>query len=137
MLYRNYKDTEIEEARKFIGEIVKDDQRKEWRIVDCEATPGEEVWFTVEPVDGNGARMQREGIYFTYHDHVFGVIAVDAMKSHIKDYLTLASYSHFEATHDNGLPENVKKLLLERVNIIHSIVRNELEIIKELEKKEN
>ena len=134
MLYRNFKDTELEEAKKYIGLVVKDDNRKEWRIVDCEPTPGEEVWFTVVPVDGKGERMQKEGIYFTYNNHVFGVIDIPTMKDHINDYLALASYSHYEGTHDNGLPENVKKLLLERVNIIHAIVKNEQEIIKELEK---
>ena len=133
MIYKNF-DT-VEKAEKYLGAVVKDLKGKEWKIEKFYMTEGDAVAMVAVSVEDNTIREFYNHIEFTTLDeHPLGEIDIEIMKSHIKDYLAIASYSHYEATHDNKLSEPLKKLLLERVNAIHNVVRNEELIIKEVEK---
>jgi len=134
MLYKNF--STVEKAEKYLGAVVRDLGGKEWRIEKFYMTPGDAVAMVAVSVEDSNVRREfYNHIEFTTLDeHPLGEIDVKIMKSHIGDYLNLASYSHYEATHSNNLSEPLKKLLLERVNAIHNIVRIEELIIKEVEK---
>ena len=133
MVYKNF-DT-VEKAEKYLGAVVKDLKGKEWKIEEFYMTEGDVVAMIAVSVEDNVRREFYNHIEFTTLDeHPLGEIDIEIMKSHIEDYLAIASYSHYEATHDNELSEPLKKLLLERVNAIHNVVRNEELIIKEVEK---
>lgn len=135
MIYKNF--TSIEKAEKYLGTMVKDSKGNEWKVIEFYMTPGDVVAMRIESKDGKTTREVYDHIEFVNENgHPLGEIAIDVMKSHIKDFLALASYSHYEATHDDTLPEPLRKLLLERTNAIHALVRNEELIIKEAEKIE-
>ena len=134
MVYKNF-DT-VEKAEKYLGATVKDLTGKEYKVDKAEFLEKEGlVLFTLVGIDdGKKYGLTDHPKVSTLEGHPLGEIDVQAMEEHIKGFLDIASYSHYEATHDNTLSVTLKKLLLERVDALHNLVKNEEKILREVKK---